>query len=240
MKKLFLTAVGIALLAVQASATLVYVDQVAGYHASDGEFNVSPVIGAGYDSKVTYNNNLGALGFGTFCIDRNTSITVPGTYNATVYENGLNPASGLLIAQGTGWLYGQFARGTLAGYNYNGGLGGQVRADSAYYLQLAIWVLEQQYWYGANTADLAADLASGNPFITAVANQYGGGVGGLTAAMLRLGGNASGVGVLGLQDLRTDAQRQPMLTLLPDGGSALILLGMALSSIALIARKIRE
>src|ERR1044072_420542 len=227
MKKLLLTGIGIALLAFKASATLVYVDQVAGYHASDGEFNVSPITGAGYASVDLYNNNLGNLGFGTFCIDRNTSITIPGFYNATVYENGVSPTSGLMIAQGTGWLYSQFARGTLAGYNYTVG---QTRVDSAYYLQLAIWVLEGQYWYGANSADLAADLAANNPFINAVAGQFGGGIGGLSAAMLRLGGGAYGVGVLGLQDLRSDTQRQPMLTLLPDGGSALILLEIGRAS----------
>ena len=228
MKKLLITGFATALLAFQASALSVYVDQVSGYYASDGEFNISPVTGVGYASDVLYNNNLGQLGFGTFCIERNAGITIPGTYNATVIASGVDPIDSVPIAIGTAWLYSQFAHGTLVGYNYTPGVN---RVNSAYYLQLAIWTLEGGYSFGTLAQDRAADT-----FLQAVANQFGGGDAGLLAAMATLGGSAYDVGVLQLQNA-AGGNVQPMLTLLPDGGSALILLGMGLSCLTFVARK---
>ena len=71
MKKLILAIFAATTVATfQATAITVTVNQVAGYYVSDGEFNVSPVTGSGYGAADLYNNNSGALGFGTFCIDR--------------------------------------------------------------------------------------------------------------------------------------------------------------------------
>ena len=139
MKKLSLALVAIAF-AIKVGAVTVTVDQVAGYNAGDGEFNVSPITGVGYSPLDLYNNNSGQLGFGTFCVDRALGITVPGTYNATIIPSGVAP-SGNQISVGTAWLFQQFALGSLAGYNYTPGAG---RVDSAYLLQGAIWLLEGQ------------------------------------------------------------------------------------------------
>jgi hypothetical protein len=53
-----------------------------------------------------------------------------------------------------------------------------------------------------------------------------------------------GVGVLGLTTVTPTgapgAPAQPMLTLLPDGGSVLMLMGMGLSGLAVFARKFRS
>ena len=113
MKRMLILGIGAALLAVSASAVVVRVDQVAGYNSGDGEFNISPIVGSGYAAVDMYNNNLGNLGFGTFCIDRNTGLNpLPGNYNATVLAGDPNKG-GQLIAQGTAWLFSIFANGGL-------------------------------------------------------------------------------------------------------------------------------
>jgi len=229
MKKILLTVLmATALATFQAGAIIVTVDQVAGYTGGDGEFNVSPITGSGYSAAALYNNNYGALGFGTFCINRAVNINVPGQYNATVIQSGIDPNNGNQISLGTAWLFSQFAGGSLGSYNYTAGVG---RASSAYQLQLAIWVLEGQY-------PLASIVPGSNPFINAVITQFG----------TLLGAEADNnqtysVGVLGLNYVDANGRplgaAQPMLTLLPDGGSVLILLGMGLSGLAVFARKFR-
>ena len=240
MKKLILAVFAATTLATfQAAAVLVTVDQVAGYHASDGEFNVSPVQGAGYGTAPNavgsgsdlYNNNSGALGFGTFCVARFVGITpIPGQYNATIFANGVNPVSGDQISLGTAWLFQRFAQGVLANYNYVPGPVPTGRAQSAYFLQLAIWTLEGQYSYIGNPN-------GGNIFLIAAESMFGS----LAAASLD-NNQTFKVGVLGLTS-PNGAPAQSMLTLLPpvvpDGGSALFLLGMGLSGLALISRKMR-
>src|SRR4029077_13497304 len=68
------------LAATTALAQQVTVSQIPGYHANDGEFNVVPVIGSGYDTSVVVNG-----GFETFCISRFAYLaTLPGQYFATV------------------------------------------------------------------------------------------------------------------------------------------------------------
>jgi hypothetical protein len=219
-KKLFLSIFAATTVATfQAKAITVTVNQVAGYYVSDGEFNVSPVTGSGYGTADLYNNNSGALGFGTFCIDRTVGITVPGTYNATVIASGIDPNNGNQISLGTAWLFQCFAQGTLVNYNYTPGAN---RANSAYLLQNAIWVLEGQI--GNNFSDI---------FLTMVTTKFGS-----LAAAEADNNQTYGVGVLGLTGVN-GAPAQPMLTLLPDGGSALLLLGMSLSGLALISRKMR-
>lgn len=231
MKKLILGVVAATAVAVfQVSAITVTVDQVTGYNAGDGEFNVSPVTGVGYAAVDLYNNNSGALGFGTFCIDRGVGIATPGQYDATVIESGINPNSGNQISLGTAWLYQQFATGGtfggLATYDYTVGVN---RVNSAYAMQLAIWVLEGQY-------DITSIVS--NTFLDAVTTKFG------SIANAEVDNNqVYDVGVLGLNTLDangrpTTTAAQPMLTLLPDGGSALLLLGMGLTGLALVSRKV--
>jgi len=215
----------------QAGAVIVTVDKVAGYTGGDGEFNISPInsLGSGYGAADLYNNNFGSLGFGSFCIDRAVYINVPGQYSATVYSSGIDPNNGNQISLGTAWLFSQFATGTLAGYNYTPGAG---RSSSAYELQIAIWILEGQY-------PIASIVPGSDPFLNAAITKFGS----------LLGAEADNnqtysVGVLGLNYVDangrpTGTAAQPMLTLLPDGGSVLILLGMGLSGLAVFARKFR-
>jgi hypothetical protein len=231
MKKILLAVlVASAVATFQASALIVTVDKVSGYSGGDGEFNVSPPngLGSGYAAVDLYNNSFGNIGFGTFCINRSVFIQVPGQYNATVISSGIDPNNGNQISLGTAWLFLQFAGGTLPGYNYTPGVG---RSDSAYHLQLAIWILEGQY-------PLASIVPGSDPFLNAAIAAFG------TLAGAEVDNNGKyNVGVLGLTTLTPaggiGAEVQPMLTLLPDGGSVLILLGMGLSGLAVFARKFR-
>jgi hypothetical protein len=230
MKKILLAVlVASAVATFQAGAIIVTVDKVNGYTGGDGEFNVSPVIGSGYGAADLYANSFGNIGFGTFCINRSVFIQVPGQYNATVISSGIDPNNGNQISLGTAWLFLQFAGGTLPGYNYTPGVG---RSDSAYHLQLAIWILEGQY-------PLASIVPGSDPFLNAAIAAFGGTLAGAEAD----NNGKYDVGVLGLATINPNgspgAQVQPMLVLLPDGGSVLILLGMGLSGLAVFARKFR-
>jgi len=128
-------------------------------------------------------------------------------------------------------LFQQFAQGVLANYNYVPGPIPTGRSQSAYLLQNAIWVLEGQI--GNNFPDV---------FLNMVVTQFGS----LVAAEAD-NNQTYKVGVLGLTGIgpegRPTTPAQPMLTLLPslvpDGGSALLLLGMGLSGLALVSRKMR-
>lgn len=221
------------LAAFQASAITVTVDHVAGYFVNDGEFNVTPITGSGYGANDLYKNNSGAVGFGTFCINRDVPVTAPGQYDATVIASGIDPNNGNQISLGTAWLFQQFAQGVLANYNYNPLTG---RQNSAYSLQIAIWILESQY-------PISSIVPGSNVFLNQAFSMFGAGVGGVGGAYAN-NNQVYSVGVLGLTTLDangrpTKTAAQPMLTLLPDGGSALFLLGMSLSGLALISRKMR-
>lgn len=244
MKKILIAAMVMSLAAAtQVGALTVHVSEISGYNAGQGggEFNVTPITGVGYAPSVLVGG-----GFETFCLSRDTGITIPGDYNATVnangvYDNGINGAV-RTMSLGSAYLYQQFATGVLAGYRYGQTGGGTAsgRATDAYNLQLAIWTLEGDYSYGS----LAADLA--NAFINTAANFFGGGIAGLQAAMLANGAGGFGVGALNLRYIAgnpngvpPNTPAQPLLTLLPDGGTTLMLMGIGFSSLALVSRKFR-
>jgi hypothetical protein len=117
-----------ALAASNCFAIPVTVKRLPGYFAigsHGGEFNLDPVIGNGYASDVLVGG-----GFETFCSSRSTTINVPGTY----FTGALVPEANNAV----GFLFSEFATGSLAGYDYNP-LGN--RSIDANALQLAIWNL---------------------------------------------------------------------------------------------------
>ncbi len=247
MKKILLTAVAVSLAAAtQVGALTVTLSTVSGYNdgGSGGEFNINPVTGVGYAPSVLVGG-----GFETFCLARDLSITVPGTYNATVNANGTftSDTAGHTqqLTKGSAWLYQQFASGVLSTYRYTATSGGTTsgRAQDAANLQAAIWVMQGTYWYGATAADLAADLS--NVFVNLAANAFGGGTAGLLAAMAANAAGGFNVGALNLTYATTvgsipiGTPAQSMLTLLPDGGTTLMLMGIGFSSLALVSRKLR-
>jgi hypothetical protein len=151
--------------------------------------------------------------FQTFCIEADEPIS---GYPATYYGNLIDETS-----RGTGWLYSQFAMGSLAGYAWSGA----ARLDSAYALQQTIWWLEG---FAVNPA------TPSNVFSLAVLAKFGN----LATAQAGMG---SEFGVYGL-DLYTREQGdvQDMLFFVPDGGTTLMLLGGALMGLGAIRRKLRR
>jgi hypothetical protein len=129
-----------------------------------GEFTVSPDAGLswllnGYGTGAKDYVQTGT--FQTFCLEHGEYLSGNTTYNVTLNDgavyggvggavNGKDP-----ISIGTGWLYSQFASGTLANYDYT-------NHSTAGALQNTIWYLENEI----------TDIPT-NIFTTAVATQFG-------------------------------------------------------------------
>lgn len=136
-----------------------------------GEFTLLP-IDFGLDYLNAYAGtvkNVGVDGtFQTFCVEEHEYIyPYPSEFdvvvNSKVINGGVGPA-GDPISKGTAWLYSQFVKGTLTGYDYtNTGVG---RYTSAIELQNAIWNLEDEGGYIDSayqtllTANVGPDLAA--------------------------------------------------------------------------------
>jgi len=129
-----------------------------------GEFTVRPDAGlswllSGYGTGARDYVQLGT--FQTFCLERNEYLYGNTTYNVQLNNGSVNGGIGGAtngkdpISIGTGYLYSQFASGTLAGYDY-------LNHTTAGALQNTIWYLENEI----------TDIPT-NIFTTAVANQFG-------------------------------------------------------------------
>lgn len=230
MKKLLLAiTAATVLLGTNAHAVVVTVDRVAGYYSGHGgEFTISPAVntGVGYAASVLVANRFGVIGHQSFCLEANSGLSIPGIYNAAInsaaISGGVSGGNPDPLSLGSAWLYYQFAKGTLSGYNYTPGVG---REGSAAELQAALWQLEGEIT-GQNT---------GNNQFLALASST------LALDLTGLAADNNGtyrVGVLNLWSLRGE-ERQDQLTLVPDGGSALILLGLGMSGLAMVSRKLR-
>lgn len=184
---------------------------------------------AGFLDPVNYNaatstRNVGEVGsFQTFCIETDEFISIPDTgYTATLSNTAIAGGSGGPdpdpLSVGTGWLYSQFAQGTLSGYNYGAG-----RTTSAALLQQAIWWLEEENGHNYN---------AGNAFMVAVITQFG------SEALARADG-AQNYGVMAINMTKNGNKKQDGLfyASVPDGGATLMLLGGAMMGLGIIRRK---
>jgi hypothetical protein len=192
------------------------------HSGNGGEFNISST-----DFDPTAMGYAGAAisgsGFETFCLETNEYFTPGSTYYYAISQGASNGgASGGNpdpISLGTAWLYLNFAHGTLAGYDYTTGAGGNASAAA---LQSTLWWLEGE---GANP---------GNAFST------------LVMALPNYSDNNDGfygVGVLNLwgdSNHTQSAQDQLILLQVPEGGSTAILLGFGLVALCLGGRKLQR
>lgn len=209
-----------------------------------GEFTLLPLGGwldlSGYVTGKT--SDIGVEGtFQTFCLEGKEYIYPYGdTSNGYIYDAVINAnavqggvgENGDPLSIGTSWLYSQFAKGELAGYNYDTG-----RATSAAALQKAIWWLEGE---GPDGNVVAYD--ANNIFMAAVAGLYG-----KDGAKEDADPNKWGVWALNLT--RNGELRQDVLYYqvpsgdipgVPDGGLTIFLLGLGLSSMAGLSRKFQK
>ncbi|MEN6337959.1 MAG: hypothetical protein ABFE01_27205 [Phycisphaerales bacterium] len=159
--KRFSVAVALSLLAagtVMATPS-VMVDQIPGTYPPSlvsGEFRLTP--------NAELGEQLGSMAaFQSFCVERNASISVNTTYAAfvndeSVYGGGLTagelpgPQGGDMLSPETAYLYTQYRKNALVGYDMGAG-----RVGSATALQAAIWYLEGEY-----VTDAAHDYAAFN------------------------------------------------------------------------------
>jgi len=234
MNKQFLTRVGIMVVSLVASAQLASADYivatVGGYGPwqtdRGGEFtllanggpNLSAYVG-GKTSNIEQNDT-----FQTFCLEKNEYIEKNTLYYATIsgaaLRGGNNTNLGDPISQGTAWLYSQFAKGTLTGYDYDTETG---RHASAAALQNTIWWLEDE-----DTA------APDNIFTTAVNIQFG-------TTNAKNDYNGKGVSVLNIWgDAGHTVYKQDMLIATPTPiPAAAWLLGSGILGLVGVRRKMR-
>jgi len=177
--------------------------------------------------------NLGPAGvssFQTFCVEHSETIGgYPSTYYATINTDAVFGGTGTSdpISRGTGYLYSQFAKGTLPGYNYGVGRSATGGSSDAL-LQQTIWWLEGE----------DVDPGAGNVFRNAVIAAFG------NAATAKLDG-ASDYGVYAVNlwtsptvhTAGTAIQDGLYLRTVPDGGSTATMLGSTLLGFGLLFRR---
>jgi VPDSG-CTERM motif len=200
-----------------------------------GEFTA---VGSGL-STVSYSSTTSSGGsFETFCMAYDEEF-VPGNWGGPAYNYFLSNSTysnstGLpysTLTQGTAWLYSQFAAGTLAGYDYsNSTLAG--RANSAFELQEAIWMLQGQQAVGAPAAP------SGDPFLTLVNSTLG------ANANAAASPGFDGVQIMVLNGVEGDGTTpysQPQLYYnVPDNGTTALLVGGALFALLGFKRRFKN
>ena len=183
---------------------------------------------SGYDSKATYKFPTGSLtgltGFDTFCVEggSNDIYYTPGvSYSYTESEQILGGPMGTLdLSQGAAWLYANFAKGSLSGYHYTSA----ARLGDAGALQSALWFLE-------------GEISDPNNVFSNLAISHFG----LADALKSVNSSGASNFDVSVLNLRGPAQNQLIYNgrKVPDAGSTLALLGLALGGLVAVRRKMQ-
>jgi hypothetical protein len=222
--------------------------------------------GTGGEFKATDNNNaLGAYissyaattasgnSFQTFCIEKAETFNYGTAHAAAIsgaaihggVPNGSDP-----VAVGTGWLYSQFAQGLLTDYLGNNYFSTGSRSTNAGELQKAIWWLEGEITTNqSNNKYIKAAATALGVGSTVPTSSPGAGGSGLAADSLN-GHNAAWYGVYALNmgpfDGNPNVTSQDQLIYkstgnqVPDGGATLLLLGLSLTGMGALQRRMRR
>jgi hypothetical protein len=198
-------------------ADWVTVDRVTGYYSgSGGEFTLDPD-DPNRLSNVAYHPwtkgvDGSANSFQTFCVELDEYIAPPyyveawvsttfvdGSPGSHAYEGGEDSPPGDDLDPWTAYLYTQFARGVLSGYDYTG----TGRAVDAYDLQTVFWVIEEEgdWEYGDLSAQAKGWYDDAND------------VGWTDIGLVR---------VLNMYTYSSPTPRQDMLYLIPAPGAAIL------------------
>ncbi len=168
--------------------------------------------------------------FQTFCLEKSESSSLNTPYDA--WSSQKTVATGYQLNEGTAWLYKQFVYGTLPGYDHS------AAAQES---------LQNEIWYLMGGQNPSPDNTLG--FDTLVNTKFGSHAGatadntdiGMTGVwVINVYGlhtlNSDGIGVGNHQDLLWT----PGVPGVPDGGLTIALLGMGLTGIGAISRRVRK
>lgn len=190
---------------------------------------------AGYSAAATFTVN-GVTGFETFCIEDKVDFYVGTTYDYSL-GTAIQQTKGQLSA-GAAWLYEQFAKGTLAGYDYNLGNDAKdaaARLKDAGLLQATLWALQGE----APDSNVPYDNSPiTNPFLADIDSKFGN----LTNAEVAAG-TSFGVQVMELTDKSGNVFQDQLIYTggddAPDAGMTALLLGISLLSLAALRRRLK-
>lgn len=181
-----------------------------------GTPNLAPYISS-YNALALYGN-----GFQSFCLEKNEEVNLGSSYPYGVSTGAISGGNGGgnpdVVSRGVGFLYSEFAKGNLAGYFSANDL---TRNQNAGLLQAAIWSLEDE------TPDKAPGI---NVFYDLAVNHFGS-----IASAKTDGGYEYGVYAL---NLGTNVQDVLIYKSVPDGGTTLMLIGIAFGGVSFLRRKI--
>jgi hypothetical protein len=205
------------------------------YNAGQGgEFTLLPTGGnwldlSGYAGVAINQGGIGT--FQTFCLEKTEYIENLKKYDAVENEYADHGSTSTVdpLSVGTGWLYSQFATGSLA-YHYNNPT---LRRIDAAALQNAIWWLE---------GEMGLTNPLSNPYLLA-ANTF---FGSLTNAK-KDGAAQYGVYALNLtykdrygHTIKAQDQTYYHPVPVPEGGTTVLLLGIAFAGIGLVSFRFRN
>lgn len=234
----------------QYQVDVVRLDHYTGY---GGEFTVRDDPGGGFFDLSSYDPRTtgigGVLGFQSFCMETTqyTGYNVQSIIadDGRVIGGGFGGSSfpgGDPISAGTAWLYSQFASGALTGYNFDD-IGGTRSADAGT-LQNALWWLENEdpAYHGIdNLGDAAA-----NEFLDLLVSEAGfASIADAQSTDAAVGEN--GVWVInhirttsnGVVDHQSHLYYNTGRVNVPDGGTTVMLLGLALGGLGVTRRLLR-
>jgi hypothetical protein len=205
-----------------AKANSIVLNQNAYSFADGGEFTamVSPQNFLGGYVPTTILNG----GFETFCVQASVTFAPGSTYSFTL---GSSDSQGRALTQGAAFLYYQFAKGLLTGYDYFNSANRRIDSGE---LQAAIWKLQGNQSGGSSFPN----AGTGNPFYDLAVSTLG--INNITTANDGL----YDVGVLQLWDRSGNARQNQLVVGLADGGSTLAMMATGLAAVCVAGVRTRR